>query len=89
MGKPVKVSGREGAVLRAIGFGLGVPGEDLAERLQMDRTDLADVLNSLIQTGYVEVASMKQTVDTADFGTETFEVNPSFVNDLKEALKRY
>jgi hypothetical protein len=89
MAKPVKVSGREGAVLRAIGFGLGVPGEDLAERTQMDREELTDVLNSLIQLGYVELESMKEAVDVADFGGELFEVNPSFVNDIKEALKRY
>lgn len=89
MGRPIKVSGREGGVLRAIGYGLGVKGTDLAERMQMDQSDLVDVLNALIELGYVEAASMKQSVAVEDFADDTFEMNPSFVNDLKEALKRY
>jgi hypothetical protein len=89
MGRPVKISGREGSVLRAIGYGLGVPGAELAERMQMDHGELVDVLNALMGTGYVEVASMKETVTLEDFAGEMFEVNPSFVNDLKEALKRH
>jgi hypothetical protein len=88
MGRPIKVSGREGSVLRAIGYGLGVSGTDLVERLQMDQEELVDVLNALIGLGYVEVTSMKQVVTLDDFAAENFEVNPSFVNELKEALKR-
>ena len=88
MGRPIKVSGREASVLRAIGYGLGVSGTDLVERLQMDQEELVDVLNALIGLGYVEVTSMKQVVTLDDFAAENFEVNPSFVNELKEALKR-
>lgn len=88
MAKSIKLSGREAGVLRSIGFGLGVTGEELAERIQMAPEDLVDVLNTLIDAGYAETASMKEHTTLEDFNAETFEINPSYASDLKDAMRR-
>ena len=88
MAKQIKLSGREMGVLRSIGFGLGVSGAELQERTQIAAEDLCDVMNTLIDIGYVETGSMKERVLLAEFATENFEINPSYSNDLKLAMKR-
>ena len=88
MAKPIKLSGREAAVVRTIGFGLGVTGEDLRERLQMAPEDLVDVLNAMMEGGFLEAASQRERVTIADYATDEFEVNPSYAGDLKLAIRR-
>ena len=88
MGRTPKLNGREAGLLRGIGFGIGVTGEDLMERMQMSAEDLCDVLNTLLDIGYVETASMKERVTVEELGKENFEINPSYASDLKQALRR-
>ncbi len=88
MGRTPKLNGRESGMLKAIGFGLGVSGEELLERTQMAPEDLCDVLNTLLDIGYVETASMKERVTEEELKTENFEINPSYASDLKVAMKR-
>jgi hypothetical protein len=88
MAREIKLNGRETAVLRTIGFGLGISGTELKERMKMDDDDLVDILCAMLEIGYLETPSMKDTVTKADFIAETYEVNPGYVTDLKEALKR-
>jgi hypothetical protein len=89
MAKEIKLSGREGAVIRAVGFGLGVTGTELVERLHMAEDELTDVLNALLGSGYLETASMRERIETSEMNEETFEVNPSYAGDLKAVLRRY
>ena len=86
--REIKLNGREIGIMRTIGFGLGVSGQELQERTQLAPEDLCDVLNTLLDIGYVETTSMKERVTTDVFATENFEVNPSYANDLKLAMKR-
>jgi len=86
--KELKLNGRELGVMRAIGFGLGVTGTELQERTQIEPEDLCDVLNTLIDIGYLETASMKERVDESCYAAENFEINPSYASDLKVAMKR-
>lgn len=88
MAREIKLSGREFGIMRSIGFGLGVTGKELHERTQIAPEDLCDVLNTLLDIGYVETTSMKERVTLAAFLTENFEVNPSYANDLKLAMRR-
>ena len=88
MAKAIKLSGREMGIMRSIGFGLGVTGAELSERTQIAPDDLCDTLNALIQMGYVETRSMTEHVLLTEYASENFEVNPSYANDLKEAMKR-
>ena len=88
MSRIIRLNGREAAVLKSIGFGLGVTGQELQERMQMAHEDLSDVLNTLLDIGYVETTSMRERVSVTDYLAETFELNPSYVADLKDALKK-
>jgi hypothetical protein len=88
MAKPIRLSGREASVVRSIGFGMGVSGAELQAVMQMDAESLVDVLNTLLETGFVETASLREQITLADFEAERFEVNPSYVQDLKAATKR-
>jgi hypothetical protein len=88
MARDIKLSGRELGVLRAIGFGLGVNGAELLERTGLAPEDLTDVLNTLLDIGYVEAGSMKERVIQAEMPAENFEINPSYSNDLKKAMRR-
>ncbi|MEQ1850083.1 MAG: hypothetical protein ABMA01_00690 [Chthoniobacteraceae bacterium] len=88
MAKDIKLSGREMGVLRSIGFGLGVSGVELQERTALAAADLADVLNTLLDIGYIETRSLKERVEIDGVLEENFEINPSYANDLKLAMKR-
>jgi hypothetical protein len=88
MARAIKLSGREAGVLRAIGFGLGIPGSEVRDRMQMAEDELVDVLNTLLDAGFVETESMRERVDVADYAAENFEVNPSYSGDLKTAMRR-
>ena len=88
MGRTPKLNGREVGLLKAIGFGLGVSGVELQERMQMTAVDLCDVLNTLLDIGYVETVSLKERVTMETLATESFEINPSYASDLKESLRR-
>jgi hypothetical protein len=88
MARIIRLNGREISVLRTIGFGLGVAGSELQERMQMAPEDLVDVLNTMLGVGYVEAASAKEKVTVDDYAADTFEINPAYAGDLRDALKR-
>ena len=88
MAREIKLNGRELGVMRTIGFGLGVSGAEIQERTQIDPEDLCDLLNTLLDIGYLETPTMKERVPFADYAAEIFEINPSYASDLKVAMRR-
>ena len=88
MAREIKLNGRELGVMRSIGFGLGVPGQEIQSRTNIDPEDLCDVLNTLLDMGYLETPTMKERVALQEMPTETFEINPSYSGDLKVAMRR-
>ena len=88
MAREIKLNGRELGVMRTIGFGLGVPGQDIQERTNIDADDLCDLLNTLLDIGYLETATMKERVSLEEMPAEIFEINPSYAGDLKVAMRR-
>ena len=88
MAREIKLNGRELGVMRTIGFGLGVSGAEIQERTQIDSEDLCDLLNTLLDIGYLETPTMKERVPFAEYAAETFEINPSYVSELKHAMRR-
>jgi hypothetical protein len=86
--REIRLSGREKSVVRAIGFGLGVPGLELIEQARISPEDLVDILNGLTAAGFVESTPIKETVDVADLETHLFEVNPAYAHELRETLVR-
>ena len=88
MAREIKLNGRELGVMRTIGFGLGVSGAEILERTNIEADDLCDLLNTLLDIGYLETPTMKEHVKPEEMPTELFEINPSYAGDLKVAMRR-
>lgn len=86
--KTIKLTGRERTVLRAIDFTNGTPGDELRVATKLESEDLADVLNGLIQVGYVEPVPYADAVATERLTEHTFEVNPSYALELRAAMRK-
>ncbi len=84
--REIKLSGRERSVVRAIGFGLPVTGEELLGQCGMAREDLVDVLNGLIDAGFAESSPAAEQIQIPDLDTHEFEVNPAYAHQLRSAL---
>jgi hypothetical protein len=84
--KQIRLSGREASVIRALGFGLAIPGRELLEATRLSDEDLADVLNAMMEVGYVESTPFTEKTDVAGMATTEFEVNSAYVHELKAAL---
>ena len=87
--KSIKLSGRELAILRAIDYAIGSTGNEIHERTAIDGGDLADTLNGLCDVGYVEVIPLVEPVTFLNYAESRFEINPSYAQQLKAALRRY
>lgn len=83
-----KLSGREIAVLRAIGFAEPIPGPDLVETTQIAEEDVIDILNGLMDVGYVECTPIQPKATAETYSTTSFEVNPSYVQQIKDLIIR-
>ena len=86
--RQIKLSGRERAVVRAVGFAEAIPGEEIRQITHIPLDDLTDILNGLIGAGYVESQPYREQITAADLATMAFEVNPSYAHELKESMQR-
>jgi hypothetical protein len=87
--REMNFSGREACVLRAIDMALGTIGADIVLRTRMEPQEALDILNGMLDMGFVEISNGQQHhVTRWAFNTTMFEVNPAFVHDLKKALIR-
>jgi hypothetical protein len=87
--KQIKLSGREMAVLRSIDYATGNTGNEIRERTSLDPSDLADILNAMAEVGYIESMPLVDPVTLLNYGDTRFEINPSYAQQLKEAMRRY
>ena len=88
MARQIKLNGRELSVMRTIGFGLGLTGQEIQDRTQIEHEDLCDLLNTLLDIGYLETPTMRERVPFTEYAAETFEINPSYSAELKVAMRR-
>jgi hypothetical protein len=86
--KQIKLSGRERSVLRVLDFTTGNSGEELLDYSRLAPEDLVDVLNGLMDVGYMEMVPYAEHTSEATFRTATFEVNPSYSQELRAAMVR-
>jgi hypothetical protein len=86
--KKLKFSGRELAVLRAVNFSLGSTGSEIIERTNIEAGEIADIVNGLMDTGYLECTPPLQQMEAFAVFDTLFEINPAYSHDLKEALLR-
>ena len=84
--KNIRLSGREMAVIRSLGFALGTNGIELAENTRIAPEDLVDVLNGLMEVGYVEAVPFAEQTAVGALPTTEFEVNSAYTHELKAAL---
>ena len=85
--KQIRLSGREATVIRFIGFGLGVTGTELLEDTRLAPDDLTDVLNAMMDSGYVECTPFAEKVTLEAMPTTEFEVNSAYAHELKASLQ--
>ena len=85
--KQIKLSGRERSVLRYIDWNTGTNGGELLEMTRLEAEDLVNVLNALMEVGYVEMVPYAHQTDEATFRDNSFEVNPGYALELKAAMR--
>ena len=86
--RQIKLSGRERAVLKALGFAEAVTGAQVLEHTQIQPEDLTDVLNALLAAGYVESKPYREQVSADEMPATEFEVNPGYMHELKSSMQR-
>jgi hypothetical protein len=84
--RQIRLSGRERAVVRAIGFADARPGETIRDHTQIPSESLIDVLNALLAAGFVESRPYREEITAAELAGMEFEVNPSYAHELKQAM---
>lgn len=84
----IKLSGRERAVLKAIGFANATPGEQIRDHTQIPLDELTDVLNALLAAGFVESQPYCDQINPVELAALEFEVNPSYAHELKDSMLR-
>ena len=84
----IKLSGREATVVRAIGFTQAMMGAEIHDFTKMEADIVTDTLNSLMSAGYVESVPYYEEVQIAEMPVTAFELNPAYVQGLKQALYR-
>jgi hypothetical protein len=86
--RTLRLSGREAAIVRAIGFAEPIPGSEIQEWTHMEIEDIIDTLNALLAAGYVESSPFRDKVQKDEIPDTNFELNPGYIQDLKQALYR-
>ncbi|MGI8957763.1 MAG: hypothetical protein ACR2II_12735 [Chthoniobacterales bacterium] len=82
--RKIKLSGRERPVLKALCFTEAVSGAQVMEHSHIQ----PDVLNALLAAGYVERKPYREQVTAEEMPTVEFEVNPSYIHELKSTMQR-
>jgi hypothetical protein len=86
--RDVRLSGREAAVVRALGFAESMLGAEILDATKMELEDVSDTLNGLIAAGFVETIPYNEQIDMAEMPATAFEVNPAYVHELRQAITR-
>ena len=61
-------------------------GRSCREITHLSTEDLADVLNALMEVGFVESTPFAEKTEAAALDSTEFEVNSAYVHELKAAL---
>ncbi|MEO7931719.1 MAG: hypothetical protein ABIT76_01030 [Chthoniobacterales bacterium] len=82
----IKLSGREISMVRIIGFGIGASGQELLETTSYEEAELVDMLNGMMNAGFVVTVPYLLEVDEAQLRTTQFEINSAYAHELRKAL---
>lgn len=84
----IRLSGREATVIRSIGFTEAMLGAEIQDSCKMEVDAVTDTLNGLMSAGYVESIPFREEVQIAEMPVTAFELNPAYIQELKQALFR-
>ena len=84
----IRLSGREAIVVRSIGFAEAMLGAEIQDTTHMEVDIVTDTLNGLMSAGYVESIPFREEVEIAEMPVTAFELNPAYMQELKQALRR-
>jgi hypothetical protein len=84
----IRLTGREASVVRVIGFAEGMLGAEVQDNTHMEAEDVTDTLNSLMSAGFIECVPYRDQVEMAEMPVTSFEVNPAYAHQLRDALHR-
>jgi hypothetical protein len=84
----IKLTGREASVVRAIGFTEAMLGTEIQDMSRLESEDMTDTLNGLMAAGFVQCIPYRDQIDPAEAPVTSFEVNPAYVHELREAILR-
>jgi len=87
--KDLKFSGREASIIRAIDFATGTLGAEILIKTRIDAPDALDILNGLLDAGFIDTNPAQQThVELKAFYHTIFEANPAYIHQMRKALIR-
>ena len=86
--RQIKLTGREASVVRAIGYTEAAAGAEIQEFTRMEPEDVTDALNSLMSAGFVESVPFSEQIEMTAMPVTMFELNPSYVHQIKLACRR-
>jgi hypothetical protein len=84
----IRLTGREATVVRVIGFAEAMLGAEVQDNTHMEAEDVTDTLNSLMSAGFLECVPYRDQVEMAEMPVTSFEVNPAYAHQLRDALHR-
>lgn len=82
----IKLSGREISLVRVIGFGIGASGKELLETTKYDLPELVDMLNGMMNTGFIVTDPYLLEITEELLHTTQFEINSAYVHEIRKAL---
>jgi hypothetical protein len=86
--RQIKLTGREANIVRAIGFNESMLGSEIQDLARMEVEDLTDTLNGLVAAGFVQSIPYTEEIQIAEMPVTSFEVNPAYAHELREAIIR-
>ncbi|MGZ5018851.1 MAG: hypothetical protein ACXWAV_00310 [Chthoniobacterales bacterium] len=84
----IRLTGREATVVKAMGFAEPMLGAEIQDMTRMEAEDVTDTLNSLLSAGFAECIPYREQVEMAEMPVTSFELNPAYVQELRDALIR-
>lgn len=63
-------------------------GTEIQDMSHLEPDDMTDTINALMAAGFVQCIPFKEQIDLAEVPVTSFEVNPAYVHELREAILR-
>ena len=86
--RSLRLSGREAALIRGIGFNDSISSAELLQVSSMELDEFLATVNALLASGVIETLPFREHVSADDLGQISMEVNPACNFELRQALSK-